>query len=144
MAPAPYQSSDRQVPPDAQAPSDPRHRLGARGERYVARRLRAAGWQIRERNWRCRFGEIDIVALDDDVLVLVEVRTRSSRRYGSPGASLVWHKRMRMARLAQAYVAEAGWRGPWRIDAVTVEVRRARRSAPWRVVRYQHLRNALA
>jgi putative endonuclease len=51
---------------------------GAAAEAYVAGRLARAGYRIVERNWRTRGGEIDIVALNDDILVFIEVRARSS------------------------------------------------------------------
>ena len=58
--------------------------LGAYGERVAAAHLVAAGMTVLERNWRCPLGEIDIVARDGDVLVVCEVKTRSSTALGHP------------------------------------------------------------
>lgn len=107
-------------PPTAPLPDD-RKPMGARAEAHVAERLAAAGWTILARNWRCRLGELDIVARDGACLVCVEVRARRGTRFGSPEESVDARKQARLARLAQAYVQAAGWHGPWRIDVVAVE-----------------------
>ncbi len=59
--------------------------VGRYGEEVAARFLLDAGLTVLERNWRCRGGELDIVATDGSALVFVEVKTRSSARFGSPG-----------------------------------------------------------
>lgn len=99
-----------------------RVRLGRRGEAWVGRRLAGAGWRLLETNWRRAEGEIDIVAIEGDVLVLVEVRTRASRSMGTAEESVGPRKCARLARLARRYVYEAGWAGPVRVDVVTVFV----------------------
>ena len=58
--------------------------LGRRGEELAAGYLEAQGMRIVDRNWRCSEGEIDIVALDGDALVIAEVKTRKSLAYGHP------------------------------------------------------------
>ena len=83
--------------------------LGRRGENEAARALAAAGYRILERNWRAKTpggGELDIVALDGDVLVFVEVKTRTSEEEGHPFEAITSSKRRRIARAAQAYMAE--------------------------------------
>jgi putative endonuclease len=97
-------------------------------------RLRDWGWRIRETNWRCRHGEIDIVAQDADCLVIVEVRTRRGQALGSPEESLGARKRARLARLGEAYVQAAAWDGPWRIDVLAVVV--GRDGVPERMTHY--------
>ena len=62
----------------------PRRALGRYGEDLAARRLSEAGMRILERNWRCREGEIDIVAADGDALVVCEVKTRRAGRLRTP------------------------------------------------------------
>jgi len=80
--------------------SDPRHALGERGETAVAAWLATRGWTILARRWRCPFGELDLVALDpDDVLVAVEVKLRRGARAGNPLESI---DRRRVARLRAA------------------------------------------
>lgn len=100
--------------------------LGAFGESAAAAHLLRQGAAIVARNWRCRYGEIDLVARMGGQLLFVEVRTR--RRRGpddvSPEESVGAAKAARMRRLAYAYLAEAGLdpEAPWRIDLVAVEV----------------------
>jgi putative endonuclease len=100
----------------------PRQRLGAYGEEVAARHLEAAGYCIVERNYRCAVGEIDIVAMDGEVLVLAEVRTRRGGRFGTPEESVGPHKQEKMLEVAQTYVSERGYAGDWRMDVVAVEV----------------------
>lgn len=83
-------------------------RLGERGEDAAAAYLERAGFTIVERNWRCSAGEIDIIALDGEAVVLCEVKTRRSTSKGSPSDAVTPAKRQRYARLASAYVQEAG------------------------------------
>jgi putative endonuclease len=83
-------------------------RLGERGEDAAAAYLERAGFTIVERNWRCSAGEIDIIAMDGETVVLCEVKTRRSTSKGSPSDAVTPAKRQRYARLASAYVQEAG------------------------------------
>jgi putative endonuclease len=78
-----------------------RQRLGNRAEDAAASYLRAQGALILLRNYRCRCGELDIVArLDESELAIVEVRTRSSQAYGGAAASVDAVKRQRLIRTA--------------------------------------------
>src|SRR3569833_160442 len=77
-----------------------RQRIGQRAEDIAAEFLRAQGLVIVERNFRRRLGELDIVALDGDVLVIAEVRSRASRRYGGAAASVDGRKQQRLIRAA--------------------------------------------
>jgi putative endonuclease len=73
------------------------------------------------RNWRCRYGEIDIVAQDAATLVFCEVKTRRGTGFGIPLDAITRQKVARLRRLASAYLAEqGGHRGPVRIDAVGI------------------------
>jgi putative endonuclease len=74
--------------------------IGQRAEDIAADFLRAKGLRILERNFRRRLGELDIVALDGDVLVIVEVRSRTSNRYGGAAASVDGRKQQRLIRAA--------------------------------------------
>ncbi|MGD9099964.1 MAG: YraN family protein, partial [Anaerolineae bacterium] len=73
--------------------TDPRRGLGRRGEELAAAELVQRGYTIRQRNWHCPDGEVDIVAEHDGWLVFVEVRTRRGRDLGSPEASITPAKR---------------------------------------------------
>jgi putative endonuclease len=82
--------------------------LGQRGEQLAAEYLQQAGYRILGRNWRCREGEIDIVAADRRVLVACEVKTRSGTRYGTPLEAVTRKKRSRLRRLAVKWVLANG------------------------------------
>jgi putative endonuclease len=74
--------------------------LGARAEQLALEYLQARGLTILERNYRRRLGEIDLVALDNGVLVIAEVRTRSSEAFGGAAASVDGRKQRRIIRAA--------------------------------------------
>jgi putative endonuclease len=76
------------------------HAVGAYGERLAARYLAESGMQILDRNWRCDQGEIDIVAMDERALVIVEVKTRRTLAFGSPIEAVTPAKAARLRRLA--------------------------------------------
>lgn len=97
--------------------------LGRRGEDRAAEFIEARGWRVVARNWRCREGEIDIVAVEPDgrTLVIVEVKTRSGLAYGAPLEVITAQKARRLRRLAMLYVRETGLRpAVIRVDAVGV------------------------
>ncbi len=118
---------------------DSRRRLGAFGERVAAAHLEARGYRILVRNWRCREGEIDIVATTGDCLVFVEVRTRRGQERGSALESVGPVKGARLALLAQAYCQERlDLPADRRIDVVAVEL-----SPSGRLLGIQHIENAV-
>lgn len=81
---------------------------GRRGEDIAAQHLEANGYRIVERNYRCRQGEIDIIATDKAAIVFIEVKTRSSDRFGPPASAVDYAKQGRMARASMAYMADKG------------------------------------
>ncbi len=97
--------------------------LGAKGEDAAAAYLERAGLHLVERNWRCQLGEIDIVAIDGETLVLCEVKTRRTRRTGRPEEAVGPAKQRKLKRLADAYLAQAGDLAcPVRFDVVAIDV----------------------
>jgi putative endonuclease len=80
--------------------------LGRYGEEVAAAHLVAAGLTIVARNWRCREGEVDIVALDGDVLVMCEVKTRRGVGFGTPLDAVTPAKAARLRRLALRWLAD--------------------------------------
>ena len=103
--------------------SPSRRDLGAFGERLAAAHLEAKGYRIRERNFRCPEGEIDIVAEDGDCLVFVEVRARRGDALGTPAESVTAAKERRLVAVATAYLQEHdSLPANQRIDVVTVEL----------------------
>jgi len=83
-----------------------RAHLGYLGELLAAERLRAEGYVILERNYRCAVGEIDLIAREDGVLVFIEVRTRSSDAFGSPLESVDGFKQRKLREVARHYLRE--------------------------------------
>ena len=85
--------------------------VGAWGEEVVAERYAQDGFEVIARNWRVRDGEIDIVALRGDLLVVCEVKTRSRTDFGVPGFAVTAAKQRRIRRLAARFVNETALRG---------------------------------
>jgi putative endonuclease len=83
-------------------PSDQRVQQGQLAEQHACDVLTHAGHSIVERNYRCRLGEIDIVAIDGDILVFVEVRSRGSNSFG--GATVSPTKQRQVAKVASQYL----------------------------------------
>lgn len=129
---------------------DPRKQLGHAGEDMAVRTLQEAGLTIVERNWRCKEGEIDIVAQElapdfvrggavNPWLVLVEVRTRRGLAYGTALESITSRKAAKMRQVAHRYVQAHQWVGPWRIDVVGVQM-----DAQGRLLDIEHIRHAVS
>jgi putative endonuclease len=98
-----------------------RRALGRYGESVAARRLVADGMVLLDRNWRCELGEIDLVLRDGRVLVICEVKTRSSVSHGSPLEAVTEQKAARLRRLAARWLADHRLRpDDVRIDIVGV------------------------
>ena len=114
--------------------------LGAFGERLAAGHLRRIGYQILATNVAVRpWGEIDIVARRDGVLVLVEVRTRRGDRFGGAAWSITPTKQRRMLRAAQAYLATfSADTPPARIDLILVNLDRY-----GKLLGIEHIENAV-
>jgi putative endonuclease len=95
--------------------------LGRYGEELAARHLVEDGFVLLERNWRCDEGELDILARDGDVLVVCEVKTRSSLTHGSPFEAVTHRKLHRLERLGMRWMRERGVRPrSMRVDVVSV------------------------
>ena len=95
--------------------------LGRRGEELAAVYLESLGMLVVDRNWRCTEGEIDIVALDRDALVIAEVKTRRSLDYGHPFEAVGEAKLARLHRLGAAWCRESDVRMPLRrVDVIAV------------------------
>lgn len=80
-----------------------RRRIGAAYEEKAAEYLCSKGYRILERNFRCRLGEIDLIAEDCGVLVFLEVKYRKSSRYGSPAEAVTPVKQKTICRVADFY-----------------------------------------
>jgi putative endonuclease len=85
-----------------------RQARGKEAEQRAVDYLCGCGYRIVERNFRCKLGELDIVALDGDTLVFVEVRSRQSARFGTALESVSPAKQRQVARVAQVYLTKHG------------------------------------
>lgn len=117
-----------------------RGEVGAMGEKLAADLLRGRGFEIVETNFRCRQGEIDLIARHGECLVFVEVRTKRGRSFGSPEESVTPAKQEKLIALAETYVQSLN-RTPssWRIDVVAVEL-----TENGGVRRLDHIENAVS
>ena len=110
----------------APRPRDVRRFQGMSAEDAAWRYLQGSGYTLLERNWRCAFGEIDLVVVKEDVLAFVEVRSRRmpnvEQALAAAGESVDAKKRRRLVRLAEWFMAERQlhWPGVFRFDAVLV------------------------
>ena len=105
-----------------------RQELGALGEQVAVEHLQDMGWRNLERNWRCRYGELDLIAADgSDTVVFVEVKTRTGDGFGGLEHAVTPQKIRRIRRLAGLWLAgqARGW-PDLRIDVVGVRVGRCR------------------
>jgi putative endonuclease len=100
-----------------------RKAVGELGEKIAKEYLQKKGYQIIETNYRCREGEIDIIARDKDYLTFVEVRTRKGTFFGSPEESITTAKKEKLTSLAFIYL-QTHRKSPslWRFDVVAVEL----------------------
>lgn len=104
-----------------------RQELGALGEQIAVEHLECLGWRILQRNWRCRYGELDLIGADGRTVVFVEVKTRTGDGFGGLEHAVTPQKIRRIRRLAGLWLAgqDAGW-PDLRIDVVGVRVGRRR------------------
>ncbi|MGI9123319.1 MAG: YraN family protein [Mycobacterium sp.] len=105
-----------------------RNELGALGEQVAVERLEALGLRVVARNWRCRYGELDVIAAEDDqTLVFVEVKTRTGDVFGGVEYAVTPRKLRRIRRLAGIWLAEQELHWPrLRIDVIGVRFGRTR------------------
>lgn len=91
---------------------------GAQAETAALAHLTRQGLSLIDRNYRSRFGEIDLILRDGDTLVFVEVRLRSSGRFGGAAGSITATKRRKIVATAQQYLAQFRHPPPCRFDVV--------------------------
>jgi putative endonuclease len=100
-----------------------RLRLGERGETLACDELESRGYEIVERRFRTRFGEIDVVANDQGTLVFVEVKTKTDSSFSDPVESVTKRKQQRLVSMAEQFVALHGITDmACRFDVVTVDI----------------------
>ena len=94
---------------------------GAQAETLAAKFLQQQGLKLLQQNYRCRFGEIDLILQDGDALVFAEVRLRSRGDFGGAASSINAAKQAKLVRAAQHYLATLAHIPPCRFDAVLLQ-----------------------
>jgi len=96
-------------------------KIGDSGEDLAVNFLKKEGYEILERNFRSRFGEIDIVAREGRTVCIVEVKWRKSSKFGSAADAVDLKKQLKLMRMAKHYYLERNITGPIRIDVVAID-----------------------
>lgn len=100
-----------------------RARVARLGEDLAAEFVTGLGWSIIARNWRNRYGELDLIAFDGRRLIVVEVKTRASRVFGDPVAAVTPEKLRRIRKLTRMWLAQQEMRWPAiRFDVISVRL----------------------
>jgi len=103
--------------------SEQYHAIGKVGEEVAIQYLRQHGYQVLERNYRCRFGEIDLIARDGSTLAFIEVKTRRSRKFGPAAAAVTLEKQRHLVKASQVYLTRKHQVYELcRFDVVTIEL----------------------
>ncbi|MBU0599630.1 YraN family protein [bacterium] len=95
--------------------------LGKKGEEIAVKYLKKQGYKIIELNYQTKLGEIDIIALDKNILVFIEVKSRISPRYGPPIEAVNQRKRLQVEKVAKVYLTQKNlWHLNCRFDIVSI------------------------
>jgi putative endonuclease len=94
--------------------------LGERGEDAAAAWYVHAGYRIVDRNWRCREGEIDVIATNGDTVVFCEVKSRASSRFADPATAVDHRKQAKVRRAAFRWLEDQPWKNQLRFDVAVV------------------------
>ncbi len=130
-------SDQGSTPVQAKPKKAARQGLGRTGERMASEALLRRGYCILERNFRCRHGEIDLVAEHEGELVFVEVKTRRGTAFGRPEEAVTFRKQQKILEVASYYLdAHNCSQRAWRIDVVAVQFDLAGKFEEIRI--YQH------
>ncbi|MEI7741824.1 MAG: YraN family protein [bacterium] len=100
---------------------DARRKFGNAGEDLAARYLADSGFRIIARQWKNQIGEIDLVAEFGGELIFIEVKSRSSDKYGTPEEAVHAGKLAKLQMLAESYCQVSNWNGRYRIDVIAIE-----------------------
>lgn len=107
-----------------------RQEVGKMGELLACRYLVGRGYKIIDKNFRTRGGEIDIIAEEEDILVFIEVKTRTNRFFGFPEEAIDFRKQHKLAQTAEYYLAIKNLHDRnFRIDSVAIEIDSERKTA---------------
>lgn len=116
-----------------------RKSLGKIGEDIAIQYLRSLGYQIRTTNFRCKLGEIDIIAEDKNIVVFIEVRARTSEAFGPAYNSVTYPKQQQVKRVALYYISKNNLvNTQFRFDVIGIQLPGRRDEKP----RIDHIQNA--
>lgn len=104
--------------------------LGRWGEEQAAEYLRKQRYRILACNWRCRYGELDLVAQEGKTLCFVEVKLRRSERYGRAAEQVDGRKQQKLKQSALAYLAQNPQDCPMRFDVIEIYAPEGRMDCP--------------
>ncbi len=93
---------------------------GKKAEDLASKYIMNLGYAIMERNWRFKRAEIDIIASKQNIMVFLEVKSRSGTMYGAPETGVTPHKELLLADAASAYMLEKSYTGEYRFDIISV------------------------
>lgn len=94
--------------------------IGKKGENHAATFLKEQGYHVLNRNYRYKRAEIDLICKRQDLLVFVEVKTRTSAAYGQPESFVSESQQQSIIRGAEQYLEEIGWTGDIRFDVIAI------------------------
>lgn len=98
-----------------------KQQTGKMGEELACRHLKKRGYRIIERNYRCRYGEIDIITRKDNCLIFMEVRSKTGTGYGTPAESLTGPKKQRLTASIMNYLGSHDTlNDDWRLDFIAI------------------------
>lgn len=107
-----------------------KQRLGKFGEALACKYLERKGYKIIDKNFYTRSGEIDIIAEDGNILVFIEVKTRTSQTFGLPEEAINFHKQRRLAKTVELYFLKHRlFDQDYRVDSIAIEINKKNKSA---------------
>jgi putative endonuclease len=115
-----------------------RKKLGDWGESVAADFLEGKGYDVLHRQWRCAWGEMDLITSKDGALTFVEVKTRRGRGMGAPEQAITAQKASKLRRIALTYLGQNDLDVDWQIDMVAVELDRLDK-----IKRLEHIKNVV-
>jgi putative endonuclease len=105
------------------AVSEQRRAVGKAGEEVAVQYLLQRGYHILQRNYRCRFGEIDLIAREGRTLAFIEVKTRRSQRFGPAASAVTFEKQRHLIKASQMYMTQMKkTHEPCRFDVVAIDM----------------------
>lgn len=110
--------------------------VGVRGERVALERLTREGYRLVERNFRTKWGEIDLIMRDKKTLVFVEVKAKTGEEFGTPEQMVGTKKLRQVVRIGEMYSDREVWEGGVRVDVVAIVFDKI-----GKVERYNHYEN---